>query len=610
MSNKQDNTNQNKEGLSPLGEAIDGILPELMNRNIKLGDRLKSKLRVSSLLNNIELRNQNYLKELVSSSDRNVQDLKSGLKLSKAMKLSSNKLSKLNSKILNDCFMKKNNIIINTKKTLKKNTEEETNMIIKKSINILRECISPTSKVQEKPQIETNYKKYLSKSELTDVKKLINNKISEDETILKNKIKNYLDKVSGINITNSRNSDLYDYKLQKLNKDKNKNFYIYAKYFSLNDTDLKMINYEKRKPQPIRDKSCPNLENIKENLFPEIKTGKINDENYVNINNSNGVRIINGMKRFRKIRKKNISFTQDEKDININDIVVNNKKDSFNILKKIIIRNRSLINKTCKKYDKLSSIMDIKLPKISEYETMVVSNNKMIKEKNQNDNNDINNDVLEENNEIYNIAKKRRNKSEIYKNFSNWELIKEFKDLKDEIQILKNKKVDIEENYIKHREDLMDMVFNFDKKQNQNRINNKDYLIDNKGLINKKIFVQNPMIRLPSSHSVSVLKRKFKINSGNNNEYQKINKKIRNYSNHTRDKTSASSIKNSVSSIFTTSKSENKFKELFNYINIDKKKNILSNSTEVPSLLSPKKYSSDNTKNNAPSDNITIMSDY
>ena len=610
MSNKQNNSSYNKGTLSPLGEAISGDLPELMNRNIKLGDRLKSKLRVSSLLNNIELRNQNYLKELVSSSDRNVQDLKSGLKLSKAMKLSSNKLSKLNSKILNDCFMKKNNIILNTKKTLKKNTEEETKMIIKKSINILRECISPTfNKVLEKPQIETNYKKFLSKSELTDVEKLINNKISEDENILKNKIKNYLDKVSRISITNSRNNNLYDYKLQKLNKDKNKNFYIYAKYFSLNDTDLKMINYEKIKPQPIRDKSCPNLENIKENLFPEIKTGKKDNENYVNINNSNGVRIINGMKMYRKIGKKNKSVTQDEKDININDIVVNNKKDSFNILKKIIIRNRSLINKTSKKYDKLSSIIDIKLPKISDYETMVVSNNKIINEKNQNDN-DINNDAFEENNEIYNIVKKGRNKSEIYNNFSNLELIKEFKDLKDEIQILKTKKVDIEENYIKHKEDLMDLVFNFGKKQNQNRINNKLYLIDNKKLINKKILAQNPMIRLPSSHSVSVLKRKFKINNGNNNEYQKINKKIRNYSNHTRDRTNASSIKNSASSIFTTSKSENKFKEFFNYINIDKKKNILSNSAEVPSLLSPKKYFSDNTKNNAPSDNITILSDY
>ena len=115
MSNKRYKYQNNQDGPTA-GGIIQEILPELMIRNIKLGSRLKSKLKVSSLLNNIELRNQNYLKELVSSSDRNVQDLKSGLELSKAMKLSSNKLSLLNSKILNDCFMEKNNVIYNKKK--------------------------------------------------------------------------------------------------------------------------------------------------------------------------------------------------------------------------------------------------------------------------------------------------------------------------------------------------------------------------------------------------------------------------------------------------------------------------------------------------------------
>ena len=145
------NSKKNKS-IPIIGDVIEKVLPELLERNIKLGNRLNSKLKVSSLLNNIELRNQNYLKELVSSSDRNVQDLKSGLELSKAMKLSSSKLSLLNSKFLNDCFMRKNNIIYNTKKNLNKSTEEQTNMIIKQSINVIRDCFNPTYKIIKTPK--------------------------------------------------------------------------------------------------------------------------------------------------------------------------------------------------------------------------------------------------------------------------------------------------------------------------------------------------------------------------------------------------------------------------------------------------------------------------
>ena len=282
MSNKKYKYPNNQDNPTA-GGIIQEILPELMTRNMKLGSRLKSKLKVSSLLNNIELRNQNYIKELVSSSDKSVQNLKSGLELSKAMKLSSNKLSLLNSKILNDCFMKKNNVIFNTKKNLNRSTEEETNLIIKKSLSVIRDCINPTYKILVEPKTQKSKKKFLSDSELSHAKMVIENKISVEEKILKEKIKNYLNKVQTINLSNIKSKDANDYKIQKLNKDKNRDFYFFAKHLSINDKNIKMLHYKKLEPPPLRDKSCPNLENIKENLFPNIKSGEINSENYVNI---------------------------------------------------------------------------------------------------------------------------------------------------------------------------------------------------------------------------------------------------------------------------------------------------------------------------------------
>ena len=587
MSNKLFKYNPFKDETTA-GGVIKEILPELINRNTKLGTRLKSKLKVSSLLNNIELRNQNYLKELVSSSDRTVQDLKSGYELSKAMKLSDNKLSILNSRILNDCFMKKNNIIYNVKKNLNKSTEEETNMIIKRSLSVIRNCISPTYKILKKPKKVIQKKKYLSEAELNKAKMIINNKISVEEKILKEKIHNYLEKVKALNVANIRGNDLYDYKIQKMNKDKNRDFYFYAKHLDLDDNNIKMIHYKKLKPQPIRDRSCPNIENIKENLFPNIKTGQINSENYVNLNNSNGVKIINGMKLYNKFQNKKNKKSEDknENKTNISDIIVNNKKDSFNILKKIILRNSSLINKNIEKYKKLSKKLDINLPKISDYENLIKNNNKVEEEeKNKENVNDNKNDI--------------KNKTEIPNAYYESELMKEFRAIKEEIKFLKEKKLDIDENYKRHQDELAEIVYTFEKKHFNDK---KDNLNIDDNLMNKKIFTENSRIRMPSSHSVSILKRKFKINSGISNKYN------RNFSNHTRDRTSASSIKNSASSIITTNKSENKYKDFLNYIK-NENKSLMRNNLEVTSLFSPKERSYINSKNNINSSNITSLSD-
>ena len=604
--------NYNKDNLSPLGEAIHNVLPELIVRNTKLGNRLKSKIKICSLLNDIELRNQNYLKKLIASSDKTLQNLKSGISLSKAIGLNANKLSQLNASILNDCFMKKNNLIYNTNKILiKKNKEDESNMLIKKSISILRECISPPAKSDDSAKNKGKFKKFLSESELASAKSIINNKISADESMIKNKIKNYLDKVKTINIVSTRNNDLYDYKTQKINKEKNRDFHLYAKYFDLNNSDISMIHYQKVKPAALRDKSCPSIENIKENIFPKINSGKIDIDNYVNIYNSNGIKLIKSMKMYRKIKNRKKLDMQEEKDSNIDDddIISNNKKDSFTTLKKIIIRNKSLINKSSKKYDKISSLIDINLPKISEYETIINNNNRKNAEMKINE--DKSKDKSKDKKEI--LIKKIKTKKDIKNQFFNSELMNELKFLKEEINQLIDKKMDIGENCIKKRENLFNMIYNFSDDYNKNNSNNNNNKNEDYKIVygNKKIFSPNPILRMPSSHSVSLIKRKYNNNAVNNNtvnnKYHKINKKIRNHSNYTRDKTSASSYKNSISSVFNTSKSESKFKEMFNFIN---KKNILTNSVEIPSLISPNKKSYIQLRTNLPTNNITSISDY
>ena len=609
-------SNKNKAQNSSIGNLIKKVLPELITRNTKLCTRLKSKLKVCSFLNNVELRNQRYLKELVSSSEENLQNIKSGLQLSKSMKLSSNYLSSLNSKIMNDCFMKKSDIINNIKKDLNKNnTEEETNMIIKQSLNKLKSHLNPTYTIIENPTEDniSNKKNFFSENELKHAKDYINDKISIEEKLLKNKISCYLDKVKAIKTTNAKDKLIYDYKIQKKNKEINRDFYKYAKNIVLNDNNIKMINYKKLKPLPIKDKSCPNLQSIKHKLFPHIREGKIKSDNYVNINNCNSIKIINGLKLYKKIGLESKSNTQDNNNIKNNSNCTFNdnennsidKKNSFNTLKRLINRNRSLLDGSNRKYEKLSTLIDIQLPKISEYESIIQKKHNQNEENLKEIKNNKDDIEIKKSSGIKNIIDKEE---AVISNCSNYELLNQLRALKDQLQSLKEKKLDVDENYLKNKKEFINYLFNI--KENP-YLNNNKYLGNKERNIIKKIFNENPATRLPSSHSVTLLKRRFSINSGLKNEINKIN---RNYSNHTRDKTCPTTLKNSVknssSSVFDTSKSEKEYKQIFNKINAEQKKEEKNRIIISPLIPISQDKSLVFSKNNYNSSNITSFSDF
>jgi len=611
--NDLNQVNENKVQNSSIGHLIQEVLPELITRNTKLCTRLKSKLKVSSFLNNVELRNQRYLKELVSSSEENLQNIKSGLQLSKSMKLSSNYLSYLNSKIMSDCFMKKSDIINKIKKNLNNNTEEETNLIIKQSLNKLKSHLNPTYLILENPtEDDSSYKKkYYSENELKHAKEFINDKISIEEKLLKNRISDYLDKVKIIKINNVKDNLSHDYNIQKKNKEINKDFYKYAKNVILNDNNIKMINYKKIKPLPIKDKSCPDLQNIKHKLFPHIREGKIKSDNYVNINNCNSIKNINGIKLYKKLGIESKSNIQDSNNIktNSNNILNNNeissidKKNSFNTLKRLINRNRSLLDGSSRKYEKLSKLIDIQLPKISEYESIIQKkHNQFQKKLKEIKNNKDDKDIKEAQSGIKNI----KDKKELI--ISNYELLNELRNLKDQLQAIKEKKLDVDENYLRNNKEFINYLFNI--KENP-CLNNNKYLLGNKERnIIRKISNENPMTRLPSSHSVTILKRRFTINSELKNKIKNIH---RNYSNYTRDKTCPTTLKNSIknssSSVLNTSKSEKEYKLIFNKINAEQKK-ATKNRIISPLIPINQDKSIVFSKNNYNSSNITSMSDF
>ena len=98
-----------------LNSKISLILPELMFRNIKLIERLKNKLKVSSFFNNIEHRNKKYLHDFISSFDKRAKDLKTGLKINKAIEQSSKSISLLRRQMSYDIILKNTDILLKEK---------------------------------------------------------------------------------------------------------------------------------------------------------------------------------------------------------------------------------------------------------------------------------------------------------------------------------------------------------------------------------------------------------------------------------------------------------------------------------------------------------------
>ena len=564
-----------------LNQALKEYLPELLIRNKKLGQRLKSKIEVNFLLNNIELRNQSYLKKLIASSENTLQNIKSGVDLNSSTKLTQKKLSPLNYQILDDYFLRKNNIISNTKRNLLKSTEEESNAIIKSNLHIIKHYLNPTNVILEKPKLDLPKKKYLSQPELIEAEKVINNKIKQEELGLNSRLKKYLDRVKKIKLTIPKNSNEYDPIWIKENRDKNKDFYFYADHFSLNNKDVKMIHYKKLEPIPIRDKSCPNIIDINIKLFPDIKEGLANKDNYLNIQNKNSVKIINDMEIQKRYAKRKL--LKNIGDIDINFINVNNNKnDSYNTLNRIVVRNKSLTNMSSIRYKKLSALMDLELPKISDYDSLINKKKKSIQFIGINEDNNSNNNLNNDNNKIKLIKKQ----------YHQWKLIPEINAIKAEIQTLQAKKLDIEENYKRHKEELAnktyiipDIPLRKKEKIAKNKLTIGEGLFNlnlknpfNSNNANRSSIIssyENNSMRMPSSYSMKVLKRKSIITDGINTFLEnKINPEI---SINSREKTNVTSIiqsvRNSANVSKISNKKEKKFEGIMKKMNKDDKNN-------------------------------------
>lgn len=312
-------------------------LPELMSRNLNLGERLKNKIIVSSFMNNTENKSQKYLKYFVISSGKRVKDLKTGLGLKKVIKKGIIHLSPICNNINNDLIIKNGDFLIKQKKLIKEKTEQETHNKINELIKGIKHIIKPV-KITKKSSIHKMVKS-VSDIELSKAKNYINNELNNDQQKLKNKLNYYINKVNTIA------------------ESKPKEFHKIASniYFKSN---LKMINYSKPKATLIKDLESSNLLRIRKHLIQNMTTNQKNDKNENN-----------ELEQLEKElgEEKEDNFHNKNNYIKPSTSKINNKNDTLNVIKLLSNQNKYLDKKAYKNMKKINSLLDIQLPYYSNY---------------------------------------------------------------------------------------------------------------------------------------------------------------------------------------------------------------------------------------------------
>ena len=310
---------------------IECSLPELMTRNLKLGQELKNKITISSFMNETETKTKKYLTQFLMSSRKRVKDIKTGLCLNNVIKEGYKKLNPICNHIDNDLYVKNSDYLLKEKNLISQKIAKEKHERINQLINNIKYIIKPT-KLKRKSDSHRIVKS-VPEYQMQKAKSVIKNELSNDENLLKRKI------------------TFYKQNLFTLAQTKPKKFYKVASNIYLK-SNLKMINYSKPSPASIQEQKIINLLRIRKHLM-KSKEQKDKNENDDEIYNN-----------FEFEKKENAS---------------DNKSDTFIVIKNLAKEKNNLETKTQKNMRRINSMIDINLPYFSNYHRTIKFCNKFNK---------------------------------------------------------------------------------------------------------------------------------------------------------------------------------------------------------------------------------------
>ena len=351
-----------KKAMNLLNSKITIVLPELMSSNTKLGERLRNKLKVSTLFNSIEHRNSKYLKGFIKSSNIRANFLKTGLEMNKAIKQSTKNITSLCNEMKGDLILQNIDLLLNEKKILNENTEQETHIKINNLLQTMKKAIKPP--IYYKNEDDKNEIKILTEEEMDKMKDYIRNKITKEQDSLQTNITNY---VNVVNNTFKNNNFQREENKAKVKKDFNR--FVESLNFGKN---IQLINYKKSKPQPIKDRETANLIRIKKLLYPtNLKKKGLKEENKkkgfgYTIRRNASMNNIYSMRNYGEFGKTTEMNNADKlKNIDVSG------QDTMQVLTKLAEQKDYLTERMEQKLKRVNSLIEIKLPFLSNYENIL-----------------------------------------------------------------------------------------------------------------------------------------------------------------------------------------------------------------------------------------------
>ena len=346
-----------KKAMNILNSKLTLVLPDLMSSNTKLGERLRNKLKASTLFNSIENKNRKYLKGFILSSNQRANFLKTGLDLEKSLKQSKKNINSLCDEMECDIILRNMDVILNEKKVLNENREQETHLKINNLLNVMKKALKPV--VFNKKEDDKKDVKILTENEMEKAKDYVGNQIIKEQNIILNNINNYANRFNSTfmndNFKNSENKVI-------IKRDFNR--FIDTLDF---EKDIKLLNYKKPKPIPIKDKETVNLLKIKKLLYPsslkikelknsisKIKRNASMNNIYDDISSSHLGKTVDNISNLEKIKNIDVSG-----------------QDTMQILNQLAEQKNYMSERMEQKLNKVNSLIEINLPYLNNYENIL-----------------------------------------------------------------------------------------------------------------------------------------------------------------------------------------------------------------------------------------------
>jgi len=352
-------------------KTVNNVIPNVLTKSYDYLQKFKKRTKVNYIFNEFDQKLNKEFNFYIKESESNHKKSKYGTKLSGLIQISKNKFNNQAEKILNDNFYTLN--LDYEKKCLKHVTAKKQFKSLLNAIDSVKEFtdLQTTRKKPKKEIIEehTIYEEFpdtkieipLNKENLEYQKKIVFDKLNNDQNLINNQINNYYI------FTKSLSSENLKEKEENKNKkedDKNDANYPYLK-------NLNMLNYEKIKPPKIIKKIEDDYDVNLGKLLPFSRMGKnlfkFKKENKTDKNEENDDLIL------PFITTPKINFNN----INNNNI---NYSNSQNVVRQTA-NNGMLINEIFnKKKEDLDKKLDLNLPNLSYYEKTIKERTDKIKE--------------------------------------------------------------------------------------------------------------------------------------------------------------------------------------------------------------------------------------